>query len=235
MDSVRPVRRCAGARRSSSGRSLSRIARMAASTSYSTRTNSTLDRAPPDVQHDVPRPPVAVLRPPDAAGIDEVDAADLAVPGLVGVAERDHVARLHPGVARHLEAELVRPVLGPVQVLSVGVAVDQHDPRSREVAAVRQQVDAERQAAEVRLGPRLTRAAGSSRSSGATAPPGAGPRSGSRSACSRSRPSSRSCPRPRRSPGSRRGSTVSSGHGRIADQVAQVVTAPMSARRAMSA
>src|SRR6476646_1101240 len=90
-----------------------------------------------DLENHISGPPVAVLGAPDAAGVDEVHTADLAVPRLVGVAEGDHVAR---------------PVVGPVQRVQRRRAVDQHDPRSGERAAVGQQVDAERQAAEVRLG-----------------------------------------------------------------------------------
>src|SRR6476646_5695283 len=99
-----------------------------------------------DLENHISGPPVAVLGAPDAAGVDEVHTADLAVPRLVGVAEGDHVARPHPGVGRHLEAEVVGPVLGPVQRVQRRRAVDQHDPRSGEMAAVGQQVDAERQA-----------------------------------------------------------------------------------------
>src|SRR3712207_937819 len=60
------------------------------------------------------RPPRSTLFPYTTL-FRSVDAPDLAVPGLVGVAERDRVTGTQSGMAGHREAELVGPILGPVE------------------------------------------------------------------------------------------------------------------------
>jgi hypothetical protein len=86
---------------------------MARSTAYSTRTEGSLGSAliVVAVRIDanelddhassayVARAPVAILRPPHRARVHEVDAVDNAMPRLVRVAERDHVAGLRTRVS----------------------------------------------------------------------------------------------------------------------------------------
>src|SRR5215475_8827233 len=62
-----------------------------------------------DIEQDIARPPIAILRPADAPSIYEVNAVDLAVPRDVRMAECDQIARVEPRVPRHLAAEAVRP------------------------------------------------------------------------------------------------------------------------------
>ena len=88
-----------------------------------------------DVEQHVARSPVAILGTANAPGVHEVDALDLTVPGYVGVPERDHVPDAGAHDVRHLRAETVRAVLGPVDRVESRGPVDQGDRPPRKVAA----------------------------------------------------------------------------------------------------
>src|SRR3712207_7678137 len=99
------------------------------------------------------RPPRSTLFPYTTL-FRSVDAPDLAVPGLVGVAERDRVTGAQSGVAGHREAELVGPILGPVERVKGRRSVNQDRPAPGLMAAVGQQVHAEGKPGQKRLGGR---------------------------------------------------------------------------------
>jgi hypothetical protein len=64
-----------------------------------------------------------------------VNAVDHAVPRLVGVAEREHVARHQASGGRHLPAEVLRPVLGQINRVERRRAVHEDEPLACDVPA----------------------------------------------------------------------------------------------------
>src|SRR4030095_6957459 len=82
-----------------------------------------------DREQDVAGPPMAVLRFAHRSRVEEVHAVDDAMPGLVRVSEGDHVARLRAGDPRHLRAERVGTVFGPVERVESRRAVEQEQTR----------------------------------------------------------------------------------------------------------
>src|SRR5918995_809325 len=102
-------------------------------------------------QH-VSGPPVAVLGLTDRSGVEEVNAFHNPMPGLVGVAEGDQASLSGPSRLRHLRAEGVGPVLGPVEGVQGGSAVHEGKRRATLVAAPWPEVHPEGQRPEVPLG-----------------------------------------------------------------------------------
>ena len=66
------------------------------------------------LEEDVTRPPITVLGAPDAAGVEEVDAVNLSMPWQMRVTESDGISRLRGGDSRHIPAEVIGPILSPV-------------------------------------------------------------------------------------------------------------------------
>ena len=232
-----PVRRVLG---ELFGRSLARIAAAARSTSYSTRTNSTLDVG--ECEIDRRRSRLANRRPSagrrcrcSRSGCRPRRDATACACGRTRSRRRPRAREL-----RHLRAERIGPILGPVDRVERRLAVHEGERRAGE---------RDRRAGEGRCGTGERRGTLSSRPSRCArvhsydrcdSSSCRDPRTGSRSACSRSPRSSRSCPRRPRSAARAdarrsRSATARSRRGRRGDRSRRHARRSMSASTASSA
>src|SRR5688572_19177434 len=77
-----------------------------------------------ELQHYVPRAPIAILRPSDASGVQEMHAGHLTMIRQVRVAEGDHVTSLRAGGISHLRAKRLGAIFRPVQRVECRRTVD---------------------------------------------------------------------------------------------------------------
>ena len=101
-----------------------------------------------EVDGDITRPWITILRPSDAAGIDEMHSTNDPVPRLVSVTESDEVPRAGTGLLGHPREERITAILRHVYEVVRRGSVEERETATGNVTTSRPYVDAKRQRPE---------------------------------------------------------------------------------------